>query len=103
MSKILSKILRSAITNNEYIIGAKEITKGIDKVKLLIGADTLDSAVRSRFESLCKEKGITFYNTKSTSRELGRLCNKQFRVSLIAITNIDDNDLAELVKEINTN
>ncbi len=103
MSKILSKILRNAITNNEYIIGSKEITKGIDKVKLIIGANTLDNTIKSRFESLCKEKGITFYNTKNTSRELGRLCNKPFRVSLIAITNIDDNDLAELVKEININ
>ncbi len=103
MSKILNKILRNAITNNEYIIGSREVYKKIDKVRLIIAANTLDTKIRSKYESLCKDRDIIFYSINNTSRELGKLCNKPFKVSLIALREIDNNDLTELVKEININ
>lgn len=98
--KSLSKILKNS---NGYIIGSKEVLKNIEKAKLLIYANTLDQKVKEKVEKICKERSIPIYNSNNTSLELGRLCNKPFRVSIIALTDIDDNNIQMLLKEINNN
>ncbi len=102
MNKILSKILKNIISNNGYLAGSKEVLKSIESSKLVICSNTLDEAIRDKIEKICKEKNIPLYNIDNTSRELGRLCNKPFRISVLALTNIENNDLELLLKEINT-
>ncbi|MEM2856025.1 MAG: ribosomal L7Ae/L30e/S12e/Gadd45 family protein [Candidatus Nitrosocaldaceae archaeon] len=99
MSKTIHKILRDAIMNNQYIIGSKEVMKNMDKAKLVITSNTLDGYMRKKINDVCKEKNIIVYNLNNTSRELGRLCNKPFRVSILSITNVEEKDLEALTKE----
>ncbi|GIU70878.1 MAG: hypothetical protein KatS3mg003_0357 [Candidatus Nitrosocaldaceae archaeon] len=98
--KSLSKILKNS---HNYLIGSKEVLKNIEKAKIVIYADTLEPKIKEKAESICKDRSIPIYNSNNTSLELGRLCNKPFRVSILALTDIDDNDLQMLLKEINNN
>lgn len=100
MSKTLSKILKN--TNDGYVVGTKEVLKNIDNAKLVIYSNTLENAIKDKVENICKEKNIPIYNIDNTSRELGRVCNKPFRISVLSLTNVNDNDLELLLKEINT-
>lgn len=102
MNKTLSKILRNTISNNGYIAGSKEVLKSRDNAKFIICSSTLNKIVKEKIEAIYKERNIPIYNTDNTSRELGRLCNKPFRISVLALTNIEGDDLELLLKEINT-
>ncbi len=99
MSKILSKVLRNAMVNNGYIVGGKEVLKSIDKARLVILSNTVDKELKKKIEEACKSRSIPIYKIDNTSKELGRLCNKPFRVSMLSLSYIEDNDLEALLRD----
>ncbi len=101
VSKRLNKILRNAIRSNNYIAGSKEVLQHISKARIVILSSSLKEDLKAKIEDACKANNIAIYPLSNTSRELGRLCNKPFRISALSITSIEDQDLEELLKEIN--
>ncbi len=105
MSKILAKIIRSAVEKKAYKLGSKEVLKNISNAKLIICSSSLSNDVLEKITKVSKGKGdnngdILVYRIDKNSVELGRLIGKPFRVSIISIEDVDKEDIDTLVKEI---
>lgn len=98
MVKPLEKIVRDAITSNKYKIGTKEVLNSIKGSKLIVTSSSLNESVSKRISDESKTQGVPIYNYKGNSTQLGKLCGKPFRISLISLKTGTENDIDDLFK-----
>ncbi|MFQ5940704.1 MAG: ribosomal L7Ae/L30e/S12e/Gadd45 family protein [Nitrososphaerales archaeon] len=101
MSKILEQVIRDSLSSNNCRIGSKEVLRTVKDSKLIICSGSLSANTRSKIGQSAKTANIPIYEFNNTSIELGRLCNKPFRVSIISIDNTSSSDISGVLEEIN--
>jgi large subunit ribosomal protein L30e len=85
--KNLEKTIKEAISSNKCKIGTREVMGSIKGSKLLVLSDSL----------MDMDKSTLHYNGNSV--QLGRLCNKTFRISAISLKIGNDKEIQELLNE----
>jgi large subunit ribosomal protein L30e len=89
MSVKTGKILFGAVSAlNSAITG---------KARMVIVANNCPQNVRDKIKYFCKISKIPFITFNKTSLELGRICNKPFVVSALAIRDPGDSDILEIM------
>ena len=63
----------------------KEVLQSVKGSKLIILSNSLDSKNRLHLEELAKSSSVPLYQFNGNSLQLGKLCNKPFRISVIAL------------------
>jgi large subunit ribosomal protein L30e len=78
-------VIKDAIAANGYKSGVKEVLQSVKGTKLVIVSKSIDSDDRARLEEQSKTANVPVYEYPGTSMQLGKLCNKPFRITAIAI------------------
>lgn len=85
MVKAIEKVVKDAMSAHKYKSGTKEVLQSVKGSKLMILSNSLDSKNRSHLEELAKSANVPLYQFNGNSLQLGKLCNKPFRISVIAL------------------
>jgi large subunit ribosomal protein L30e len=97
--KNLEKTIKEAISSNKCKIGTREVMGSIKGSKLIILSDSLVEIDRSKILEEAKAAQVPTLPYNGNSVQLGRLCNKAFRISAISLKIGKDNEIQELLNE----
>jgi large subunit ribosomal protein L30e len=97
--KNLEKTIKEAISSNKCKIGTREVMGSIKGSKLIVLSDSLVEMDRSKILEEAKAAQVPTLRYDGSSVQLGRLCNKAFRISAISLKIGKDNEIQELLNE----
>ena len=83
--RTLEKVIKDAVTADRYKSGLKEVLQSVKGSKLIIVSKSIGSNERARLEEQAKSANVAIYEFSGNSVQLGKLCNKPFRMTAIAI------------------
>lgn len=83
--KALEKVIKDAVAADKYKSGIREVMQSVKGSKLIIVSRSIDSADRTKLEEQAKTANVAVYDYPGTSVQLGKLCNRPYRVTAIAI------------------
>ncbi|MFQ5921106.1 MAG: ribosomal L7Ae/L30e/S12e/Gadd45 family protein [Nitrososphaerales archaeon] len=101
-SKTLGKVIKNAISSKSCKMGTRQVLNSVknNSSKLVICSNSLPDDAATKLREAAGSQ-VPIYNFEDTSVELGRLCNRQFRISVISIDAASDSDISALLQEIN--
>ena len=97
--KNLEKTIKEGISTNKCKIGTKQVLGSIKGSKLIVLSNSLNARNKSKILEEAKSAQVPTLLYDGNSVQLGRLCNKQFRISSLSLKIGKDNEIQELLKE----
>ena len=97
--KNLEKIIKEAMSSNKCKIGTRQVMGSIRGSKLIVLSNSLISRNKSKILEMAKSAQVPTINYDGNSVQLGRLCNKTFRISSLSLKIGKDNEIQELLNE----
>lgn len=97
--KTLEKVIKDAVAANKYKSGAREVLSSAKSSKLVIVSKSMDAADRAKLDEQAKSANIAVYEFNGNSVQLGKLCNKPFRVTAIALKGTTDAEIQAVMAE----
>ena len=97
--KSIEKFVKDAISSKKYKIGTREVMSSIKGSKLVIVSNSVPQDSVDKIAKDSNDFGVPLLKYGGTSMQLGRLCNKQFKVSAISIKVGSDEDITKIVSE----
>ena len=97
--KNLEKTIKEAISSNKCKIGTREVMGSIKGSKLLVLSDSLMDMDKLKILEEAKVAQVPTLQFNGNSVQLGRLCNKTFRISAISLKIGNDKEIQELLNE----
>jgi large subunit ribosomal protein L30e len=97
--KTLEKVIKEAIVADKYKSGIKEALQSVKGSKLIIVSKSIDSEDEKKLEDQAKSANVPIYDYPGTSMQLGKLCNKPFRITAIAIKSGTADEIRTIVSE----
>ncbi len=97
--KNLEKRIKEAITSNKCKIGTREVMGSIKGSKLIILSNSLLSKNKSKILEEAESVKVPILEYDGNSVQLGRLCNKPFRISALSLKIGKDNEIQEILNE----
>ncbi|MFQ5920941.1 MAG: ribosomal L7Ae/L30e/S12e/Gadd45 family protein [Nitrososphaerales archaeon] len=103
MSKTLAKVIRNAISSKSCRFGGREVLGSLKgkNSKLVVCSGSLPDDTMSKIQEAASSSQVPIYRYEDTSVELGRLCNKPFRVSVLSIASASESEISALLEEVN--
>jgi ribosomal protein L7Ae-like RNA K-turn-binding protein len=95
--KNLEKIIKDAKSSNKFKEGLKEVRSNIKGSKLIIVSNSLRNSDKQFLEKSCNELKVPLYYYGDNSIKLGRLFNKPYRISTVALKSVEDDDVTALL------
>jgi len=95
--KNLEKIIKDAKSSNKFKEGLKEVRLNIKGSKLIIVSNSLRNSDKQFIENSCNELKVPLYCYSDNSIKLGRLFNKPYRISTVALKSVEDDDVTALL------
>lgn len=102
MSKVLEKLLKDALKEDEIIMGTKQVLNSVKNSRLVILSQSVGKEMSEKIESHAKQDDIPLVNFHGTSVALGKLCGLQFRISTLSFTSLTDTNIKSILKETET-
>ncbi len=102
MSKILEKILKDALKEDNVTMGTKQVLNSMKNSKLIVLSQSVQKEMFAKIESDAKKEKVPLVNFQGTSVALGRLCGLQFRISTISFTSLSDANIKSILKDTET-
>jgi large subunit ribosomal protein L30e len=97
--RTLEKVIKDAISADKYKSGVKEVLHSVKSSKLIIVSKSITPDDRKKLEEQAKSTNAAIYEYPGTSVQLGKLCNKPFRVTAIAIKSGTPEEISAIVSE----
>lgn len=100
--KSLEKLVKDAVAADKYKSGTKQVLQAAKNSKLIVVSKSLDAGDRAKLDEQAKFANVAIYEFDGNSVQLGKLCNKPFRISAIAIQNGTDSQIKAIMEERGT-
>ena len=100
MVKIIEKVLKDAVNANKYKCGTREVLGSMKGSKLIMLSNSLKSVSRSKLEEQAKSANVPLYVFDGNSFKLGKLCNKPFRISVLALKSGTDAEINSILSDV---
>jgi large subunit ribosomal protein L30e len=97
--KTLEKVIKEAVASDKYRSGVKEVLQSVKGSKLIILSNTVPTPARSKIEEQAKSANVALYDYPGTSVQLGKMCNKPFRINAIAIKSGSSEEINSILLE----
>ena len=97
--KNLEKTIKEAISSKKCKIGTREVMASIKGSKLIVLSNSLIDDDKSKILEEANAAKVPTLQYYGNSVQLGRLCNKTFRISAISLKVGKDDDIQELLNE----
>lgn len=102
MSKVLEKLLKDALKEDDLTMGTKQVLNSVKDSKLVILSQSVEKEMSERIESQARKDQIPLVRFHGTSVALGKLCGLQFRISTLSFTSLTDANIKSILKETET-
>ena len=99
MAKLLEKVIKDAMDENKYSLGAKEVVGSMKNSKLVILSESVPQKMLQKIQETAKSSKVPTVNFKGSSISLGRLCGTQFRISALSLKTLSETNLKSILKE----
>lgn len=100
MVKIIEKVLKDAVNANKYKCGTREVLGSMKGSKLIMLSNSLKTESRSKLEEQAKSANVPLYVFDGNSFKLGKLCNKPFRISVLALKSGTDAEINSILSDV---
>jgi large subunit ribosomal protein L30e len=97
--RTLEKVIKDAVTADKYKSGLKEVFQSVKGSKLIIVSKSIGSNDRATLEEQAKSANVAIYEFSGNSVQLGKLCNKPFRMTAIAIRSGTAEEINAIISE----
>jgi large subunit ribosomal protein L30e len=97
--RTLEKVIKDAVVADKYKGGVKEVLQSVKGSKLIIVSKSIDPDDRKKLEEQAKSTNVAIYQYSGNSVQLGKLCNKPFRITTIAIKSGTPEEISAIVSE----
>src|ERR687887_911135 len=97
--KTLEKVIKDAVAADKYKSGIKEALQSVKGSNLIIVSKSIDSEDGKKLKDEANSANVTVYDYPGTSVQLGKLCNKPFRITAIAIKSGTADEISTIVSE----
>lgn len=101
--KLFEKVIKDAISDQKYKSGQREVSKTIKNSKLIIVSKSLSPNYSKDLKDQAKSHNVPIIDFDGNSIDLGKACGKSYRISVLSLKSISDNDLSSLLSEYNKN
>ena len=97
----LNRELGRIIKTGRVFMGYRSTVKNIllGRARLVIVAENCPKEFKWKVENYCKLAGIPLLNYNGSRRELGSACGKPFPVSVLAVREVGDSKILELLEK----
>ena len=97
-SSQLSKVLKDAMKGGKTAVGAKESIVAVKGSKAVLCTRSIPAALGARLREEAKKHGVPVVELTQSSAELARLVGRPYKVSAMALRNVSDSDVKQLLK-----
>ena len=97
--KMLEKVIKEAITADKYKSGTRQVLQSVKGSKLIVVSSSIGASDRTKLAEQAKSANVGLYEFPGTSVQLGKLCNKPFRVTAIAIKSGSAEEISKVLSE----
>jgi len=97
--KNLEKRIKEAISSNKCKIGTRQVMGSIKGSKLIVLSNSLMPGNKSKILEEAKSAQVPTLQYEGNSVQLGRLCNKSFRISALSLKIGKDNEIQDILNE----
>jgi large subunit ribosomal protein L30e len=99
MVKAIERVVKDAIINNKYKSGIREVLRTVKGSKLIIISRSVNSDDKAKLEEQAGSSNVPIYQFDGNSVQLGKLCNKAFRVTAISLRSGTDTEINSILAE----
>ena len=99
MTQLLEKIIRNAITEKKYVFGSKQVFTSIKNSKLVIISKLIANSILDKVISEAKKENIPVVIIQNPNYKIEKICGIQFRVSVMSITSLSEQNIKLLLQE----
>jgi large subunit ribosomal protein L30e len=94
----LSKVLKDAMKGGKSAVGAKESIAAVKGSKGVLVTKSIPPELGAKLREEAKKHNVPVIELTQSSVELARLVGRPYKVSAMALRNVSDTDLKQLVK-----
>ena len=94
----LSKVLKDAMKGGKSAVGAKESIAAVKGSKAVLCTRSLPPALGARLRDEAKKHGVPVVELQQSSAELAKMVGRPYRVSAMALRNVSDTDVKQLMR-----
>jgi large subunit ribosomal protein L30e len=95
--KTLEKVIKDAVSAEKYKGGVKEVLQSVKGSKLIIVSKSIDPQDEKKVKDQAKSANIPVYEYAGTSVQLGKICNRPYRITAIAIKSGTADEISAIV------
>ena len=97
--KNLEKRIKEGISSNKCKIGTRQVMGSIKGSKLIVLSNSLMPGNKSKILEEAKSAQVPTLQYDGNSVQLGRLCNKPYRISALSLKIGKDNEIQDILNE----
>ena len=97
--KSLEKLVKDAVAADKYKSGTKQVLQVAKNSKLIVVSKSLGTSERAKLDEHAKSANVAIYEFNGNSVQLGKLCNRPFRVTALAIQSGTDAEIKAVMEE----
>ncbi len=94
----LAKLLKDAMKGGKSAVGAKESIAAVKGSKAVLCTRSIPPALGTKLREEAKKQGVPVVELTLSSAELARMVGRPYRVSAIAVRNVSDADVKQLMR-----
>ena len=94
----LSKVLKDAMKGGKSAFGAKESIAAVKGSKAVLCTKSIPSGLGTKLREEAKKHSVPVIELTETSAELARMVGRPYKVSAMALRNVSDSDIKQLIR-----
>jgi len=94
----LSKVLKEAMKGGKSAIGAKESMAAVKGSKAVLCTRSIPPVLGAKLREEAKKHGVPVVELSQSSVELGRMIARPYKVSAMALRNVSESDVKQLMR-----
>ena len=94
----LSKVIKDAMKAGKTALGAKESIAAVKGSKGVLITRSIPHGLGDKLREEAKKNGVPIVELTQTSAELARLVGRPYKVSAMALRNVSDTDVKQLMR-----
>ncbi|MDG6908867.1 MAG: ribosomal L7Ae/L30e/S12e/Gadd45 family protein [Nitrososphaerota archaeon] len=94
----LSKVIKDAMKAGKTALGAKESIAAVKGSKGILITRSIPTGLGDKLREEAKKNGVPIVELTQTSAELARLVGRPYKVSAMALRNVSDTDVKQLMR-----
>ena len=94
----LAKVLKDAMKGGKSALGAKESLAAVKGSKAVLCTKSIPPVLGAKLREEAKKHGVPVVELSQSSAELARMVGKPYKVSAMAVRNVSDTDVKQLLR-----